>query len=568
MTVIPTDSDPSICANKTTCDTLSNFIMKNQIREYSSFQFLPGIHKVNVTSTELTIQREGKLIMRWYGSETRDTVIKCESPLAFVFQKINFSMKYLHFSACGHHVNHLRTDYSSNQAVSSTLFFLNTKSFQMEFIFIFQSRGYSVVGLNLRGCNVITSCHFVNNNPNCLAADCIGGGTAFFFDEKQHNKRRRYKRREKKIHELTVIHLSIIKSTFHNGVDFSNSSKPYSCPTLGVTQPLFKANGLLIFTKQQDNVIVVSIAKSRFTQNTRNPRYPAVWIHNHLYEKVKNYNRFIFEDCEFEREGTVRISKKGKTRTKSQKVSCPDITTGKKKCLDPLIQLNNCSFTKSSHTALEICVATLEHEQIQKFNVLITKCTFQLYNEEKNGSIVKINSHVSSTIIEMVDSHFISNSITAPIQLFHQLAGKQILHDLRNAIVQIKGPAMSHIRVSISACTFRNNTLAQSKGILQIENIQLNLNNSIFDLSVGTALYALQSLIYIKGFNSFTRNHGILGGAMNLNLSRIEVTHSSHTVITNNSALYGGGIFAVANFTESVQCTISTKYKKATYQAG
>ena len=189
----------------------------------------------------------------------------------------------------------------------------------------------------------------------------------------------------------------------------------------------------------------------------------------------------------------------------------------------------------------------------------VFKCIFQHYNEEENGSIVKINSHASSAIIEMVDSHFISNSITAPIQLFHQLAGKQILHDLRNAIVQIKGPAMSHISVTISACTFKNNTSAQSKGILQIENIQLDLNNSTFDLSVGTALYALKSLIYIKGFNSFTRNHGTLGGAMNLNLSRIEVTDSSHTVITNNSALYGGGIFAVANFTESVQCTISKK---------
>ena len=562
VTVIPTDSDPSICANKTTCDTLSNLIMKNQnifrVREYSFFQFLPGIHKVNVTSTELTIQRKGKL--SWYGNETRDTVIKCESPLAFVFQKINFSMKYLHFSACGHHINHIRTDYSSNQPVSSTLFFLNTKSFQMEFIFIFQSRGYSVVGLNLRGCNVITSCHFVNNNPNCLAADCIGGGTAFFFDEKQHNKMRRYKRRKKgknKVHELTVIHLSIIKSTFHNGADFSNSSKPYSCPTLSDTQPLFKANGLLIISQQQDNVIMVNITKSRFTENTRNPRYPAVWIHIHLYEEVKNYNRFIFENCRFEREGTVRISKKGKKKRKFKKVKCVDITTGRIKCPDPLIQLNNCSFTNSSHTALEICVATLKRKQIQ--NVLITKCIFQHYNEEENGSIVKINSHTSSTIIEMVNSYFISNSITAPIQLFHQLAGKQFLHGLINAIVQIKGPAMSHIRVSISACTFRNNTASQSKGILQIENIQLNLSNSTFNLSVGTALYALQSLIYIKGFNSFTRNHGILGGAMNLNLSRIEVRDSSHTVITNNSALYGGGIFAVANFTESVQCTISKK---------
>ena len=180
----------------------------------------------------------------------------------------------------------------------------------------------------------------------------------------------------KKVHELTVIHLSIIKSTFHNGADFSNSSEPYSCPTLGDTQPSFKANGLLIvITKQQYNGIVVLIAKSRFTQNTRNPRYPAVWIHIHLYEDMTNHNRFIFENCRFEKEGTVRISEKGKMRWNYKDVRCRDITLGKIKCPNPLIQLNNCSFTNSSHTALEICVATLERKQIQ--NVSITKNTVQ-----------------------------------------------------------------------------------------------------------------------------------------------------------------------------------------------
>ena len=71
----------------------------------------------------------------------------------------------------------------------------------------------------------------------------------------------------------------------------------------------------------------------------------------------------------------------------------------------------------------------------------------------------------------------------------------------------------------------------------------------------------------MKGFNSFTGNHGTLGGAINLDLSQIEVTTKSYTVIVNNSALYGGGIFAVANLTVPVnkgnfiQCTIFSRDK-------
>ena len=117
----------------------------------------------------------------------------------------------------------------------------------------------------------------------------------------------------------------------------------------------------------------------------------------------------------------------------------------------------------------------------------------------------------------------------------------------------------------ISRCTFTNNTSTKQQGILRIENVYIILNNSTFESSQGTALYALRSVVHIEGSNLFRGNNGTFGGALNLNMSRIFLTSDSYTLIINNTALYGGGIFALANLTkfskeEDVtynQCTMS-----------
>ena len=323
----------------------------------------------------------------------------------------------------------------------------------------------------------------------------------------------------------------------------------------------------------------MQISDSIFTENTRNPTHPAVWIHD--YRGEKNSNRFSFINCRFEREGTVRFFRERKMVKNLKNMICSKGPFGE--CPDPLIELNNCTFTNSFYTALEICVKLFNHVQAKTTqNVSIIKCVFQHFKEKRKNSYASIVTIISRASLSTVaytiaQNHFILNNMAAPVLLFHQLEGKYILslskiHFLnnfnsKNVIVQIRGHTIpiqkydpGHTDVSISECIFRNNTSAKSKSILRVENIYLILKNSTFNLSTGTALYALQSFIQLNGFNSFTGNHGTLGGAINLNLSQIVVTNNSHTVIANNSALYGGGIYAVANLTNGpsfhAPCTI------------
>ena len=88
---------------------------------------------------------------------------------------------------------------------------------------------------------------------------------------------------------------------------------------------------------------------------------------------------------------------------------------------------------------------------------------------------------------------------------------------------------------------------------MRIENVYIILRNSTFESSEGTALYALKSVIRMEGSNLFSGNKGTFGGALNLNMSRIFITTGSFTLITNNTAIYGGGIFAIADLTKIVK---------------
>ena len=431
VVVRPTDSDPFTCGDHVPCDTLSNLISNNQtIFSDESIEFLSGMHKINTTCTKLTIYGK-KRNLRWFGNETRDTVINCQSPVAFVFQNVqSLTMKYLQFSACGHESVTLSYMYTigstSGQKVSSTLTLINTISFLMQQVVISQSRGYGLVGLTLQR-GIITSCHFFDNNLSCSTGNCVGGGVAFFYERTWSAKK-----------ESLRIYLSITNSTFHNGADLSSSEAPYSCSSFvkSAYRPVFKANGLLVIAKHQRyRIIAVQITDSRFTQNTRNPIYPAVWIHDTSEEE--NHNCFSFVNCRFEREGTVRFSKWAIMQKPCRDLNQP--TDGK--CPHPLVELNNCSFTNRSQTALEICVKYLKYKyncQAQKVqHVSINKCIFQHHNEEENNSYISVvrvisRTSLSNIAITIAQNYFFSNNITAAILLLHQIAGKFIMNLSKN----------------------------------------------------------------------------------------------------------------------------------------
>ena len=553
--VRPTDSNSSTCGDHVPCDTLSNFIANNETifsdESTLNFEFLPGIHEVKVNITQLNVMNKiGGL--NWYGNKTRDTLISCQSPLVFVFSNTQYlQIKHLQFSDCGHKVNVSMSFHQCNkitnsfvQKVSSTLILISPYSFQMQGIVISQSRGYGFVGLNAKGNSTISSCCFIDNNPNCSAAECMGGGAAFYFEDKfPRNKREKIS---------PNFYLSIINSAFHNGTDLSDNVRTFNCTYFAYVfyEPAFKANGLVIIAVQQSYGVVIEVTNTVFTQNTRNPIHPAVWIHD--YGGVKNNNRFKFVECKFEMEGTVRVSSWEMKECLGKKgLVCRDPRYPNEDCPDPLIEFDKCSFNNSSHAALEICARLMEDtSRNERQQVLITKSIFHNYHtgkerKESNKSVVSVEYLFVLSVnpdyviaITVAQNQFISNDIQALLysQVFSlrdtedetkeysqgpldfSLNSNYFLHNtnLRRAIVKIKisGPwnhdwfTDHHDQcMNVSGCIFKNNTSENSKAILQIENICLILINSTFDLSTGTSLHASQSIIYMKGFNSKTMAH-------------------------------------------------------------
>ena len=613
--VRPTVSDPSICGDHVLCDTLSNLISKNQTifrdKTYSTFDFLEGKHEINLKDISQLIVTNGSKKLTCRGSKERKAVISCKSQLVFVFIKITLTLINLEFSECGYRLplNFISQYNSKVNKMSAAIALLSLTSFDMQNVAITQSRGYGLLGVNLRGSNDIFSCHFFKNRAEteCSAGECAGGNVALYFYNKSKRKLK--------------VSLSITDSIFQDGADWSNKNYTFSCSELhdkSFSHPVFRANGLAIIAGQNTYRVTLKVTNTNFSKNTGNSLHPAVWVHD--YGGVAD-NRFEFINCSFEREGTVRISSlenqacvnEACVNKKTKKNSMCYICDSKNPSIPiPYFTLSMCSFTNSSHTALEICVKPTYIFRNKSQLISIARCTFQNYEpgSKSKFSVISIdyitrkeNPRYPSIAIEIAQSHFTHNKIPALDCHLGQdnyasiskkneyeylrivsLTDNYFAHNLisNSALVVIRSQSEYLIpiwkyetsrnedgdlisRACISRCTFMNNTAQQ--GSLRIENVYIILNNSTFESSQGTALYALRSVVHIEGVNLLNRNNGTFGGALNLNMSRIFVTSNSHMTITNNTALYGGGMFALTSWTaESFetesdetygQCTIS-----------
>ena len=616
--VRPTDSDPSICGDHAVCDTLSNLILNNQTifsdNLYSVFEFQKGRHEVSVGDHKYLLVNASRKII-WQGNETAVTMISCETSFVFIFLNIkSLTLTNLTFSECGHLLPNLHFiwQYESKITTASAALALLNTSFHMQSVTISQSRGYGLLGLNLCEINKVTSCHFHGNNAECSDGECTGGNAVFYFYTK--------KSKEKKPRE--EVDLLITHSIFQNGTDWSDKSKQLSCSNLinkSSTHPIFRANGLAIIAGQSTYRVKLQVTNTNFSRNTGNSLHPAVWVHD--YGGVAD-NRFEFINCSFEREGTLRISSLENKKCYANP-NCYISKKNKRNRSISHVQVVNCKFTSGSHSALEIC-AKPTYVRYNKFLQLsVFGCNFQNYKSEDRTifSIVTIE-YFSTTnkkpypnlAITIGKSYFISNTIPAleyhlgsdifsdrfgnnkyTYQTLLTLTENYFAHNFisHSAIVLIRlqregvipiweyenstnkhGKLISSVR--ISRCTFRNNTAQQ--GSLRIENMYIILNNSTFESSQGAALYALRSVVHIEGVNLFNGNNGTFGGALNLNMSRIFVTSNSHMMITNNTALYGGGIFALANLTTLSfekegnetysRCTISYEVESNTCAVG
>ena len=554
VTVRPTDSEASICEDNVTCDTLDNLISNNP-EVFSnninvSLEFLQGIHLVqNATSLTVTIAASENL--DWYGNR-EDTKIFCKSNISFLFQNITFlKIRNLKFLNCGHILRHEQVPYDSFQQkglhVSATVVMIDVISLCLQSVVISHSRGYGLLTFNLRGINSITSSSFLENKSGCDEL-CPGGSAAFYFYDTTQ---------EQSLEQKVKVTLQITHSKFQDGSDFSCDLhiKPADIefvydlriPVKDYSARILNANEFVVLASQTNYWLEMQVTSTNFSQTDGSSKcyYPAVMIRDN--GELPN-NTFAFTNCSFDREGTLEIFRYN---------SLLDDISWNELSLHFQLSIRNCTFTNSSGTALKITATLTAAQYVNAHNILISGCIFT-HHLSKRISVVHIKyetdlRQLNSLVTTIEHNRFIFNEIPSLICLMANseriyLSNNLFLNNFNphsSAVIIVRAPKYrlsSEGRVHIFKCIFGNNT---STSNLQIKNGFFILHNSTFESSIGTAVYALNSVVHTEGFVSLNENRGgKFGGALNLNNSRLAIKVNSYLLITNNSALYGGGIYA------------------------
>ena len=380
----------------------------------------------------------------------------------------------------------------------------------------------------------------------------------------------------------------IINSRIEGGLDYSQSV--HQCndipqQTRGSNSPLqYRANGLGVIMGQQVYRVHVSIEHSNFTRNIGNNNHPAVLFH----DSSGVTNNVTVDNCLFEKEGTIMISAIDKQDCRKTNKVCYQNDRTKEPPSQNIV-MKSCRFVNGTGTGLVICVEPIQL-RFGRFQIIsIRECIFQHYNfNNLNGSVIKMEYNYTdeykkrcpSVKIDIHSCLFSFNEIpsitchlgndvysenndktTCPLVVLEHTKFSNN-HTPRNSTVTIltnvsdvevwkyenatnkKGNAID--RVYIINTTFANNTSEMTAGVLHVERTYFTLQNCVFASSSGTGLKALNSVVRVKGTNTFVNNRGILGGGLNLHQSRVLLMPYSTTLFTGNQADYGGGIFAIS----------------------
>ena len=561
--VIPTDSDSSLCGDHAVCDTLSNLILNNS-GIFSSdsnlkLEFLKGIHTVTTSSRE-RLKVEGKRSVYWYGN---DAVIICETVFGFMFTDINkLEITQLTFSKCGSML-----DGASNglRNMSAALFLNNVQSFYSEEVQVNLSSGYGLLVYNLYGEAHINESLFQDNNVNCseenpLSHDqCVGGNIALHFYTRVRTLN-------------TSVQVCITDSIIQGGSDRSETvsscegrmENPSSSSAL-------KANGLAVVFAQENYQVKLHIHGTTFFNNTG---HPAVLVHDYSARS----NIVEIYDSYFESFGDTLLSSiiKSSEEYDNDMVMLPDV----------IWTLRNCSFrnndTRSHGTKLGlygmyICIkpAGVSNTHFQK--ITIVDCNFNGYVQQYTAYIptafIKVwydfsnDNSFPSTLIEMegcrvlsnydksmefqfTDDQFLDNiklqsSIKSIITIKHSVFNRTV--DRFHSVIEIYGPQDGTIlwkyqRRNISLVGFSNSSFVTSP--VRVTNANIILRDCNFTKSRDTAVRGYNSVIIVDGQNLMRNNRGYDGGALSLDESILLLMPNSQTIISGNSATYGGGIFA------------------------
>ena len=561
--VTPTDSDPSICGDHAVCDTLANLISNNtDVLSSASnleFEFLKGIHTVAVSKSKLLI--EEITAVYWYGN---DAVIICKTDFGFVFSDINkLEIKQLTFSNCG-----TTLDGASNglRNVSAALFLNNVQSFYSEKVQVNLSSGYGLLVYNLHGEAHIKECLFQDNNVNCSRKNslltqsshdqCVGGNIALHFYTRAGALN-------------ASVQVYITDSIIQGGSDLSETVS--SCEDRmenPSSSSAFKANGLAVVFAQEDYQVRLHICGTTFFNNTGNMKHPAVLVHDYSFRS----NIFEINDSSFINESTLYGSIIKNDEKDDNSVTLTN---------DTVWLLRNCSFrrtvTRSRGSGvwlqgIYICIKPAKVMDAHFQKIEIVNCNFyaQCYSYIYTDFIRILynfpsNNTFPSTLVEMDRCtmvfdcpYFVTVNFTHDQFLDYNKpeANFTSILIIKHSnfyttkkwlpVSEIFGPRDStnlwkYQKRNITLAGFFNSTFTSP---VKVTNATIVLRDCNFTNSRRTAIRGVNSVIVVDGQNFLRDNRGYDGGALSLHKSILLLMPNSQTIISGNSATYGGGIYA------------------------
>ena len=328
-----------------------------------------------------------------------------------------------------------------------------------------------------------------------------------------------------------------LSKTFSSCEDRQN--EPYS-------PSAFRANGLAVVFAQKNYQVSLLISETHFSSNIGNKVHPAVLVHDYsaLTNSVVIQNSYFLDEAML----LVSIIKNDKSTAK----------------------VRSEIFTIKSSTTPHICLcvkpAKVSYANFQSIAIINCKITSYFPNK----ALVKIlynftsNNNFPNTLIDIGRCSFHRNN--APLLRFHltqdlflknykssfnQVSILTVKKSKFDSVVQIQGPQNLPNMWQYSSWSRQNFSVAQLShcifftGSVEIRNSNLLLTYCRFLKADTSAIYSENSVIVLEGQNIFYENEAWCGGALNLNKSSLLIMPNSRTLISANTADYGGGIYAI-----------------------
>lgn len=158
--------------------------------------------------------------------------------------------------------------------------------------------------------------------------------------------------------------------------------------------------------------------------------------------------------------------------------------------------------------------------------------TYEYNNVSNNvGRALKItcSNNTFPTTVTIKESNFIQNNADGGIIYIHNYNSQQS-NDL--------------FTVNISNVLVSENVIRlTSDGVVSIANANMGISNSSFVRNTGTALYLVDTHLFVSGEIQFIKNAGLNGGGMAMYGKSDILANEADVVFYGNIALYGGGAY-------------------------